>query len=147
MSAKTPETAPQANETAQQALVAQLDVWGAAGGGLEHCPVRNVLNRIGDKWSMLILMRLAKASSRFSALHRQVPDISKRMLTLTLRNLEHDGLISRTVFPTTPPSVEYALNPLGRSILGPLDALIRWAGDSFDEIRENRTRYDEAAEG
>jgi DNA-binding HxlR family transcriptional regulator len=79
---------------------------------LVHCPVRDVLDRIGDKWSMLMIMTLAARPQRFSELHRAIRDISKRMLTQTLRDLERDGLITRHVFPTKPPSVEYCLSPL-----------------------------------
>ena len=133
---------------ALRGLLETWEIFGQAAGGstanadFHGCPVRNVLDRIGDKWTTLILLRLSREPCRFSALRRQVPDISKRMLTLTLRNLERDGMISRTVFPTKPPSVEYALTPLGRSILGPLGALVLWADERFSEIRENRTRYD-----
>ena len=79
--------------------------------------MRDVLDRIGDKWSTLILSTLARGPQRFSAVRRAIPDISKRMLTQTFRDLERDGLITRTVFPTKPPSVEYRLTPLGESIL------------------------------
>ncbi|PTW60849.1 HxlR family transcriptional regulator [Breoghania corrubedonensis] len=136
-----------------EALAGLLTIWETAAAasedgdprsnqGFHNCPIRNVLDRLGDKWSTLILLRLSREPCRFSALHRQVPDISKRMLTLTLRNLERDGMVSRTVFPTKPPSVEYALTPLGRSVLGPLGALVLWADERFAEIRENRSRYD-----
>ncbi len=81
-----------------------------------HCPVRDVLDRIGDKWSILMIMTLATRPRRFSELHRAIRDISKRMLTQTLRDLERDGLITRHVFPTKPPSVEYRLAPLGQSL-------------------------------
>ena len=83
-----------------------------------HCPVRDVLDRIGDKWSMLMIMALATRSQRFSELHRAVRDISKRMLTQTLRDLERDGLITRHVFATKPPTVEYRLAPLGKLCTG-----------------------------
>ena len=109
-----------------------------------QCPVRDVLDRIGDKWSTLILGTLATAPHRFSAVQRAVPDISKRMLAQTLRALERDGLIARTVFPTKPPSVEYRLTPLGTTILEPLAALVRWADRSHDAIRQARTAFDAA---
>lgn len=111
-----------------------------------QCPVRDVLDRIGDKWSTLLLVSLADGPMRFSALHRAVPDISKRVLTQTLRMLERDGLISRTVFPTKPPSVEYGLTPLGRTLLDPLRVLIGWAERSHDGIRRSRARFDQEAE-
>src|SRR5690606_5863329 len=82
-----------------------------------NCPVRDVLDRVGDKWSVLIVSYLSQGPQRFSALARQVPDISRRMLTETLRNLERDGLLIRTVFPTKPPSVTYELTALGRELI------------------------------
>jgi DNA-binding HxlR family transcriptional regulator len=109
-----------------------------------HCPVRDVLDRIGDKWSTLILMTLADGPQRFSAVRRAVPDISKRMLTQTFRDLERDGLITRTVFPTKPPSVEYGLTSVGQTILEPLDALVRWADRYGSAIRGARAAFDEA---
>lgn len=108
-----------------------------------QCPVRDVLDRIGDKWSMLVLVTLAKGPHRFSALQRAIADISKRMLTQTLRDLERDGLISRTVFPTKPPSVEYTLTPLGDTLLEPLSVLVDWANRSYETIKNARSTYDE----
>ena len=108
------------------------------------CPVRDVLDRIGDKWSTLILGTLAAGPHRFSAVLRAIPDISKRMLTQTFRDLERDGLIARTVFPTKPPSVEYRLTPLGETILEPLNVLVRWADRSHAAIRIARCTFDEA---
>ncbi len=107
-----------------------------------HCPVREVLDRIGDKWSILMIMTLATRSQRFSELHRAVRDISKRMLTQTLRDLERDGLISRHVFPTKPPSVEYRLTPLGQSLLDPMASLIDWADRRYSDIHAARVRFD-----
>ena len=108
----------------------------------EHCPVRDVFGQLGDKWSTLMLIVLAAEPRRFSALQRAVPDISKRMLTQTLRDLERDGLLSRHVFPTSPPSVEYRLTPLGQSLLDPIAYLVAWAERTHDEINEARARYD-----
>jgi DNA-binding HxlR family transcriptional regulator len=107
-----------------------------------QCPVRDVLDRIGDKWSTLILVTLANGPQRFSAIQRAIPDISKRMLTQTLRDLHRDGLIARTVFPTKPPSVEYRLTPLGETILEPLGVLVRWADRSHAAIKTARLAYD-----
>jgi DNA-binding HxlR family transcriptional regulator len=107
-----------------------------------QCPVRGVLDRIGDKWSTLILVTLANGPHRFSAIQRAIPDISKRMLTQTFRDLERDGLIGRTVFPTRPPSVEYRLTPLGETILEPLTVLVRWADRSHAAITNARLAYD-----
>jgi DNA-binding HxlR family transcriptional regulator len=107
-----------------------------------HCPVRDVLDRIGDKWSMLMIMALAMRPHRFSELHRAIRDISKRMLTQTLRDLERDGLITRHVFPTKPPSVEYRLAPLGQSLLDPMAGLIEWADRRYGDIHAARARFD-----
>lgn len=101
-----------------------------------RCPVRDVLDHMGDKWSTLILITLGERPLRFGEFRRAVPDISQRMLTQTLRDLQRDGLISRRVFPTTPPSVEYALTPLGSSLFVPLSTLIQWADDHHEAIRE-----------
>lgn len=111
---------------------------------VEKCPVRDVLDRIGDTWSLLVLLVLKSGPQRFNALKRSIGDISQRMLALTLRNLERDGLISRTVLPTKPPSVEYALTPLGRSLEAPIDALTVWAAGHHATIRRSRSDYDRA---
>ena len=108
-----------------------------------HCPVRDVLDRIGDKWSMLMIMALAMRPQRFSELHRAIRDISKRMLTQTLRDLERDGLITRHVFPTKPPTVEYRLAPLGKSLLEPMAGLIEWADRRYSDIHAARDRFDD----
>ena len=105
------------------------------------CPIRDVLDRVGDKWSTLLVFTLAERSHRFGELRRAIPDISQRMLTQTLRELQEDGLISRTVHPTTPPSTEYALTDLGRSLVGPLAALARWAESRHDQIKQARAEY------
>ncbi|RFB88652.1 transcriptional regulator [Rhizobium leguminosarum bv. trifolii] len=119
--------------------------------GLRHevypdgqCPVRGVLDRIGDKWSTLILGVLASGPLRFSAIKRTIPDISKRMVAQTLRGLERDGLIARTVFPTKPPSVEYRLTPLGETILEPLAVVVHWADRSHAEIEKARLAFDKS---
>ncbi len=112
-----------------------------------RCPVRDVLDRIGDKWSVLLLSALRAGPRRFGALRRNVPDISQRMLTETLRHLQRDGLITRAVHATAPPSVDYALTPLGQSLLEPLDALVQWSAARHDQVRTARLRFDaEAAE-
>lgn len=108
------------------------------------CPVRDVLDRVGDKWTMLVLIALADTPRRFSELNRAVPDISKRMLAQTLRALERDGLVGRRVFPTKPPSVEYTLTELGGTLFEPLSALVRWVERSHDSIRAARRAYDTA---
>ncbi|WP_312873043.1 winged helix-turn-helix transcriptional regulator [Kibdelosporangium persicum] len=94
---------------------------------LAACPVNDLFRRIGDKWSMLLVIMLGKRRYRYNELHRSIEGISQRMLTRTLRDLENDGLVRREVFPTVPPSVEYSLTPLGESLLEPLSALAEWA--------------------
>ncbi len=110
--------------------------------GHRACPVRDVLDRLGDKWSALILVTLSQGRQRFNALARAVPDISRRMLTVTLRHLERDGIIWREVIPSTPPSVSYGLTPLGTSLMPPLTGLIAWAERHQPEIAAARTRFD-----
>ncbi|HDR9872855.1 TPA: transcriptional regulator [Burkholderia cenocepacia] len=114
----------------------------AQGGQPLECPVRDVLDRVGDKWSMLLIAALAGGPRRFSALHRAVPDISKRMLTQTLRDLERDGLVNREVYPTKPPSVEYRLATLGQSLLDPLSVLVAWADEHHRSIALARHHFD-----
>jgi DNA-binding HxlR family transcriptional regulator len=111
----------------------------------QRCPVRDVLDRIGDKWSVLLLVSLKDGPLRFGELRRRVSDISQRMLTGTLRHLQRDGLISRTVYPTVPPSVEYALTDLGHSLLDRLEALVDWSSVNHDRVRQARKLFDEAA--
>jgi len=94
---------------------------------LDTCPVSDVFRRLGDRWSMLVVIMLGGRPHRYNDLHRAIEGISQRMLTRTLRTLEHDGLVHREVFPTVPPSVEYSLTPLGRSLLVPVSALADWA--------------------
>ena len=108
------------------------------------CPIRDVLDRVGDKWSVLIVKSLEPGPLRFGALRREIGDISQRMLTETLRRLQRDGLLSRTVYPTTPPAVEYALAPLGRSLLVPLSALAQWSSEHHDDVRRARLAFDAA---
>lgn len=108
------------------------------------CPMRDVLDRIGDAWSMLVMLELMNGPCRFNALTRVIDGISRRMLTVTLRNLERDGLISRTVLPMSPPQVEYAITPLGTSLQSALLALRDWATDHQADIRAQRAAYDTA---
>jgi DNA-binding HxlR family transcriptional regulator len=108
----------------------------------DACPVRGVLDRIGDKWSFLIVSMLAEKPHRFGELRRAVPDISQRMLTQTLRDLQRDGLVDREVFPTNPPSVEYRLTKLGQSLLVPMNGLIGWAEKNHARINTARTTFD-----
>ena len=113
---------------------------------VECLAIRDVLSRVGDKWSVLIVGLLESGPVRFNALRRSVEGISQRMLTLTLRGLERDGIVTRTVEPTTPPSVEYALTPLGRSLLKPIGALAAWAEQNRAAISQARARFDKARE-
>jgi DNA-binding HxlR family transcriptional regulator len=104
--------------------------------------VSAILNRIGDKWSVLIIQRLGEGSRRFNEIKRIIDGISQRMLTLTLRNLERDGLVSRTVTPSVPPRVDYALTDLGRDLLIPVSALGQWAIQHTPCIEAARARFD-----
>ncbi|MFD0690525.1 winged helix-turn-helix transcriptional regulator [Actinomadura fibrosa] len=103
--------------------------------------IRAVLDRICDKWTLLIVATLDQGRLRFTDLHRQIPGISQRMLTLTLRNLERDGLVSRTAYAEVPPRVEYALTPTGRSLIPPALALAGWAIEHIAEIEASRAAY------
>lgn len=104
--------------------------------------VSGILSRIGDKWSVLIISRLGEGPRRFNEIKRMIGGISQRMLTLTLRNLERDGLVSRTVTPTVPPRVDYALTELGRDLLVPVQALGAWAIEHTPCIEAARARFD-----
>ncbi|MEN3747590.1 helix-turn-helix domain-containing protein [Sphingomonas sp. HF-S3] len=130
---------------ATEALGARFETWQQFEFDESRCAVRGLLDRIGDRWSMLLLCALAAGPRRFSALARLVPDISKRMLTQTLRILEADGLVHREVRPTVPPSVTYSLTPLGRSFTVPLLGLIDWAEAHFAQVVEARERRAAAA--
>jgi DNA-binding HxlR family transcriptional regulator len=107
--------------------------------------ISDVLARVGDKWSVLVVSRLGSGSMRFNELRRSIGGISQRMLTLTLRGLERDGLVTRTVFPTVPPRVDYALTPLGRDLLEPVSALGEWATRNQAKIARAREKFDGAA--
>ena len=107
------------------------------------CPaVSDVLARVGDKWSVLVVTRLGQGPRRFNELRRAIGGISQRMLTLTLRGLERDGLVTRTVFPTVPPRVDYDLTPLGRDLLTPVSALGEWAVRNQAKIARAREQFD-----
>lgn len=107
-----------------------------------NCPVRNVLSRIGDKWSMLVLFTLEHNKCvRFNELQRSIPDISQKMLAATLKMLEADGLVLRKAYPEVPPRVEYTLSDKGRSLLPLIDNLLEWAISNFDDIIASRRRF------
>ena len=108
--------------------------------------ISTLLSRIGDKWSVLVVETLGEGPKRFNELRRAIPTVSQRMLTLTLRNLERDGLVNRTVTPTIPPRVDYELTELGRSLLKPICGLVRWSMDNVGEIHAAQERYDREQE-
>jgi DNA-binding HxlR family transcriptional regulator len=104
--------------------------------------IREVLNRVGDKWSVLIVGLLADGPKRFSELRRAIEGISQRMLTLTLKGLERDGLVTRTVYPTIPLRVEYGLTELGRTLRKPIQSLAKWAQENREGVQRARNQYD-----
>jgi DNA-binding HxlR family transcriptional regulator len=112
----------------------------------EDCQVRQILDRIADKWSLLVIALLEERTLRFGELGREIDGISKRMLTVTLRNLERDGLVRRTVHPEVPPRVEYELTALGRTLLGTTQALVAWTEEHQEQIAKARQEF-EAANG
>lgn len=108
----------------------------------EDCEVRHILERLADKWSLLAIAILDSGPRRFSELRREIDGVSQRMLTLTLRHLERDGLVSRTVFATVPPQVEYALTDMGRSLHETVGVLVSWTVEHHHEIIEARDSFD-----
>ena len=107
-----------------------------------QCPIRNILARLGDKWSLLVLYTLSQTERmRFGDLRRAVPDISQKMLTVTLRTLEEDGYVTRTIYPEVPPRVEYALTERAGSLLPHINALIEWALENKDSIMADRKTF------
>jgi DNA-binding HxlR family transcriptional regulator len=112
-----------------------------ADGPLEPCPIRDVLDRIGDRWSLLVLWSLADGTLRFTELKRTIGDVSQRVLAQTLRRLEQDGFVLREIYPTVPPRVDYTLTDMGRSFLRPMNGLIDWADQYQGEIRKARMHY------
>ncbi len=114
---------------------------GAASGPMT-CRAREVLQRVGDKWSVLVIDLLGQGTKRFSELHRAIDGITARMLTVTLRGLERDGIVTRTIHPVIPPRVEYALTPMGRTLLDTIGQLVAWADSHLPEIEAARAAYD-----
>src|SRR5450830_1530036 len=112
--------------------------------GVEHAcrPITDILTRVGDKWSVMVVMLLGNGTKRFNEMRRLIGGISQRMLTLTLRGLERDGLVTRTVFPTVPPRVDYALTDMGRALLIPISALGTWAYVHRDAVDAARLAFD-----
>lgn len=106
-----------------------------------QCPIRNILARMSDKWSLLVLYTLTRADRmRFGELRRAIPDVSQKMLTTTLRTLEKDGFVTRTVYPEVPPRVEYALTARAHSLFPHIQALIGWAKENMERILEDRQK-------
>ena len=134
-------------EGVRNALATRFDAWMADEFDPEQCPARDAFDRIGDRWTALIVVALAKEPRRFAALLRLIPDISRKMLTQSLRGLERDGLVTRHVFPTKPPGVEYRLSPLGESMLEPLVGLVNWAEMTRAEVLIARERFEKAEAG
>lgn len=109
---------------------------------LKKCPVRNVLDRFGDKWSLLVIITLGdKKAMRFNEINRAIDDISQKMLTVTLRTLEADGLVSRKIYPEIPPRVEYKLTEMGISLLPHIKSLVNWALQNISSVLKSRNKY------
>jgi DNA-binding HxlR family transcriptional regulator len=114
----------------------------SAAGERSPCRAREVLQRVGDKWSVLAIDLLGQGTMRFTELHRAIDGITARMLTVTLRGLERDGIVTRTIHPVIPPRVEYALTPMGRTLLNTIGQLIDWTDSHLPEIQAARAAYD-----
>jgi DNA-binding HxlR family transcriptional regulator len=112
------------------------------GGGPSPCRAREVLQRVGDKWSVYVIALLGQGTKRFTELHRSIDGITARMLTVTLRGLERDGIVTRTIHPVIPPRVEYALTPMGRTLLDTIGQLVAWTDSHLPEIEAARAEYD-----
>lgn len=125
-------------------LKSKMEIYKAIsdGGNISNCPVRDVIQGVSGKWRSLLMMALAEQPYRFGELRRLVPDISQRMLTQTLHDLQRDGYVHREVFPTKPPGVEYSLTDLGRSMFGAFHQLILWAELNHDAVRKARAAFD-----
>ena len=118
--------------------VQQIEPTGLSG----QCRPRQALDMISDRWTMIVIKALAEGIHRYGALHREIGGISQKMLTQTLRSLERDGLVRRTVYPVVPPKVEYALTPLGETLRQPIAAIGVWAELHMDEVVQARQRHD-----
>ncbi|NEA23421.1 winged helix-turn-helix transcriptional regulator [Actinomadura bangladeshensis] len=116
---------------------------------MEHtpagCRAREILDRVGDKWSLLVIALLGERTKRFTELKREIDGISQRMLTVTLRGLERDGIVTRTVYPVVPPRVEYSLTPMGTTLMDAANTLVAWAESHLSEIDAARADYDTRA--
>lgn len=130
-------------EDQERTIRQKLEILFAPTGRTALCPVRDVLDRVGDKWSILAILFLGRHGTlRFNELKRNIDGVSQRMLTVTLRSLERDGLLTRRVYPEVPPRVEYELTPLGRSLLEQVLGLAGWANGQMEAIVAARSRYD-----
>lgn len=120
---------------------AEVTIQEVCGNVSDGAAVRELMSRIGDKWTVLLIVSLAKSEksrARFSELEKKIPGISQRMLSATLKNLEQDGMVIREVFPEVPPRVEYELTPLGKSLFEPMEAIVAWVGKNWGEVRKAR---------
>ncbi|MEV4290370.1 helix-turn-helix domain-containing protein [Nonomuraea bangladeshensis] len=126
------------------AVIPQVNGSAPAGPcGDDDCGIRDVLDRLGDRWTVLVLVELAKGTRRFRELERAIPGISQRMLTLTTKRLCRDGLVERTLYPTVPPQTDYRLTDMGRSLAGMVSALADWSREHKDAVAAARTRWDQ----
>jgi DNA-binding HxlR family transcriptional regulator len=112
---------------------------------MSGCPIREILERVGDKWSLQVIFHLGDGPQRFTGLKRSIDGVSQRMLTVTLRGLERDGIVSRTMYPVIPPRVEYELTPLGETLRDAASALVSWADAHLAEVDAARAAYDARA--
>jgi DNA-binding HxlR family transcriptional regulator len=119
-----------------------LEVTDSMLANAKACPIRNVLDEVGNKWSLLVMLSLHGRRRRFMDVKRSIGDITQRVLTQTLRKLERDGYVNRQVYPTSPPTVEYWLTPTGESLLEPMGKLVAWANQHFDAVMDSRKRFD-----
>jgi DNA-binding HxlR family transcriptional regulator len=133
-------------KTGASAIETRLNEARAKYGAISSCPVRDVIDVISGRWSSLLMLALAEQPHRFGELRRLVPDISQRMLTQTLQELQRDGYVHREVFPTKPPGVEYSLTDLGRSMFEALNVLITWADENHAAVTAARLDFDSARE-
>jgi DNA-binding HxlR family transcriptional regulator len=117
----------------------------ANGDVMSGCRIREILERVGNKWSLQVIFHLGDGPQRFTSLKRSIDGVSQRMLTVTLRGLERDGIVSRTMYPVIPPRVEYALTPLGATVLDAAGALVSWADAHLAEVDAARAAYDTRA--
>jgi DNA-binding HxlR family transcriptional regulator len=113
----------------------------------KHCPTRLILDRIADKWTVLIVGALENKTKRFGELRKEIGGISQKMLTQTLRGLERDGIVTRTIYAVVPPKVEYSLTELGRTLVHMFEAIRDWSESNIEDVLEARDRYDIKAAG